>query len=311
MLAYGLRDIVNSWSDGVMKMQIAEQQVRSALGDQLVTQDAKDAISQQAQKCMQMPQPSVTLPSPERPPADPDNPLPIQQEQAYQYLECLEKLGAFAEKKKEDALKDVCFGLPGVKNVCAFFTRFMDKTINSIKEVYKNEADRYTIGSFITKAAPSEILGGLVMSASYTPIFSFTQWLWTNFLELAMWLSALFAPILIAASIIPGRQNLFVTWLIGFLTIGMAKLAYVIVIGVVAAQLSSQTTYLASDIRFPMALGLFAPGVSLAVVTSGGIAAAMSFRSQSVAVVSAGASVITSAVATIGYSVARYSDKRR
>ncbi|MGH2414779.1 MAG: hypothetical protein ACRDEA_14040, partial [Microcystaceae cyanobacterium] len=162
-----------------------------------------------------------------------------------------------------------------------------------------------------TLSAPTDIFTGMIASAAYGPILSFTQWLWTNFLEMAMWLSGLFAPLFIAAAIIPGRQNMFVGWLIGFLTIGLAKLAYVVVLGIVAAQLSSQATFLPSDMRFPMALGLFAPGVSFAVVTGGGIAAAMSFRSQSVAVVGAAASVVTGAVANVGYSIARYGDRRR
>ncbi len=126
-----------------------------------------------------------------------------------------------------------------------------------------------------------------------------------------MWLDALFAPLFIAISIIPGRQHMFVAWLISFFTIGLAKLAYVIVIGIVAVRLSDQTTLFGSDLRFPMALGLFGPGVSFAVVTGGGIAAAMSFRSQSVGALGAVAGVVTSAVATIGHSLSRNSDKRR
>lgn len=104
---------------------------------------------------------------------------------------------------------------------------------------------------------------------------------------------------------------MFVAWLIGFLTIGFAKLAYVVVIGIISVQLSDQQILPESDIRFPLALGLFAPGVSLAVVTSGGIAAASSFRSQSVASVAFTTTIVTTTVGTIGYSLSRFSDKNR
>lgn len=315
LLAYGLRDVVNSWSNGVLSMQISGNNIRSALADQLVTQDSKDVIALQAQKCMQMPQPAVALPSATRPAPDPDNSLTIQQVQAYSYLDCVQKLGDLAEYKKQEALTTTCSSIPGVNNACGLFLRFIEKTKASAVRVYETEVEKFTKGGFPNPFAPSlgmsDFLAGTGATVAYGPILSFTQWLWTNFLEMAMWLDALFAPLFIAVSIIPGRQNMFGTWLISFLTIGLAKLAYVIVIGIVAVQLSAQTTLFASDLRFPMALGLFAPGVSFAVVTGGAIAAASSFRSQSTAVVGAVASTVSGAVATLSYSLSRYSDQRR
>lgn len=306
LLAYGLRDIVNSWSTGVMNTQISGHYVRAALSDQLVTQDSKDVIKIQAQKCMQMPQPAVVLPSPTRPAPDPNNTLTIQQKQAYDFLECIDKLGTLAKQKKEEAL-----------NNGSFFLKFIDQTIASIESILKAETEKRTKSNdLITNPVDiaiglADYLAGATATASYASILSFTQWMWTSFLEMSMWLSALFAPLFIAVSIIPGRQNMFVAWLIGVFTIGLARLAYVIVIGVVAVQLSEQTTLLASDLRFPMALGLFAPAVSFAVVTVGGIGAAMSFRSQSVAGAGAVTSAMTGTFASLGYSLSRYSDKGR
>ena len=49
-LAYGLRGVANSWSNGALNMNIAGQNIRTALADQLLTQDAKEALGQQAQK---------------------------------------------------------------------------------------------------------------------------------------------------------------------------------------------------------------------------------------------------------------------
>jgi len=315
LLAYGLRDVINSWSDGVMSMQVAGYNVRTALADQLVTQDAKDVIAQQAKKCMQMPQPAVSLPSLTQPAPNPNNPLTIQQEQAYRYLDCIKTLANLAEQKKEEGLTNNCSSIPGVRGLCGFFNKFMDKTAASAHSVLATEGQKITRGStpnpFAITTGLLDFYSGVGASVAYGPILSFTQSLWISLLELAMWLDALFAPLFIAISIIPGRQNMFVTWLISLLTVGLAKLAYVIVIGVVAVQLSDQTTLLGSDLRFPMALGLFGPGVSLAVIAGGGIAAAMSFRSQSVSAVGAVAGVLTSVVATVGYSLFRNSDKRR
>ncbi|GFE72156.1 hypothetical protein [Chroococcus sp. FPU101] len=313
VLAYGLRDIIDSWSVGAMEMQVAGVEIRSALTDQLVTQEAKQTIQLQAQKCQQMPQPSVILPSLERPGSEVK--LTLQQEQAYQYLECLAQLEKLAKDKKEEALNSSCPNLPGLQKTCASFSRFMDKIIDSAQKIREYEGKKRTNNlaavALISGLGWADLFTGMTMASTFGPILSFTQWLWTSFLEMALWLSGLFAPLFIAVSIIPGKQNLFVAWLIGFVTIGMAKLAYVMVIGIVAIQLTSQTTLLSSDLRFPMALGLFAPGVSLAVVTAGGLAAAQSFQSQSIAVVSTAVSVAGSAFSTVASSAARMADKRR
>ncbi len=147
LLAYGLRDVINSWSDGVMGIQIAGYNVRTALADQLVTQDAKDVIAQQTRKCMQMPQPAVALPSLTRPASDPNHPLTIQQEQAYAYLECIQTLGTLAEQKKQSALTNTCSNIPGVRGACGFFNKFIDQTAASAKRVLDTESQKLTTGS--------------------------------------------------------------------------------------------------------------------------------------------------------------------
>lgn len=301
VLAYGLRDTINSWAHGMMDLEIKGQNIRTALTDQLVTQAAKEEISLQANKCLQMPQPAVALPASSRPAEDPANPLTIQQQQAYEYLECLEKLEDLAIAKQTEAnLKPF-----------ASFRRFADTMTNTVGQVYQNEVAQRTSGVPNLTRGIADVLAGAVGSVAYGPVLSFTQWLWMSFLEMAMWLLGLFAPLFIATSIIPGRQNMFFFWLIEYFTIGLAKIAYIAVIAIVAAQLSTQNTLLASDMRFPMALGLFAPGVSLAVVTAGGIAAASSFRSQSIATAGAAASVVTSFVSVVSYTALRQADKRR
>ena len=134
--------------------------------------------------------------------------------------------------------------------------------------------------------------------------------MWISLLEMAMFLLALFAPIFIALSVVPGKQSMFNVWLIEFLTIGLAKLAYVIVIGLVSVQLASSDSGFLDDTFF-MSLGIFAPAVSFAVVVSGGFAAASSFKSQSVGAVAIAAGTLSSGAATIAYSMSRAYDKRR
>lgn len=320
VLAYGLRDIGNSWSEGVMEAQIHGQTIRSSIADQLITQDVKNEIALQTQKCLQMPQPAVALPSAERPKPEPNKPLTIQQEQAYQYLECFDKLVDFIEQKTAQTGTTNCSALADTKDKCNFYQRYVEAAQKVSNEYRIERKKRWSqpggwegwgkeVGRAFKSAYESDVAG--LAAAVNPPVLNATQWLWINFLEMGMWLSALFAPMFLAISIIPGRQNMFVTWLIGYLTIGMAKFAYTAIIGVVAAQLSEGSVLLTADKRFAMTLGAFAPGLSLAIVTVGGLAAAMSYRNQSVAVVGASAGAISSAISTAGYSIARYADKRR
>lgn len=323
VLAYGMRDVINTWSNGVMAQQIQGQSIQTALNDQLLLQDTKNEITSQGQKCMQMPQPAVAIPSPSRP-TDKEQleQLTIEQLQVYDFLECIKELEELATQRRQEAQNTAC----GPNNsICVALIKYADKVRNSIVKAYEKETVRRVssaggrAGAIINTVNPLswfdggslfEIIGNSIVSAGYQQILNFIQWMWIGFLELALWLNGLFAPIFIAASIIPGQQNLFITWLISFLTIGLSKVAYLIVIGIVAVQLS-QTTLLSEDLRFPLALGLFAPGISLAIVAGGGLAAASSFKSQSVGLATTTASVMTGAISNIAFSLIRFSDKRR
>ena len=134
--------------------------------------------------------------------------------------------------------------------------------------------------------------------------------MWISFLELAMFLNGLFAPMFFAVAIIPGKDKMAMLFIHEFLTIGLAKMAYVVVIGIVAVYNSSPNANLLDNIFF-MSLGIFAPAVSFAVVTVGGLGAASSYRSQSTGAIAAVGGLVSSGAATIAYSMARSADKRR
>ena len=321
VLAYGLRDLVNSWSNGVLEQQIAGVTLNSALSEQLLVEATKNQIRGQAQKCLMMPRPEVILPSATRPAPAPDNPLTTEQEQAYSYLECLEKLVAFIDRKEEEALAaEVCSG------GCRFFQELMQglsfaasagfagdvslRTGEQVDTILENqgqideslEDDYRTMVDFVKNLEKN----------GWMYIFSVTQWMYVSFLEMSLWLNGLLAPMFVALSLIPGKQKMFYYWLIEYLTIGIAKFAYVALVGVVAVQIStSSIVILTQDQRFFMALGAFAPGVSFAFAAAGGIAAAMSFRSQSVGAIATVSSVATGSLISVAYTFSRYADKRR
>ncbi len=333
VLAYGMRDIVNSWSEGVMNLQIADFSVREALQDGLITQDAKELMAKKYLACQSMEKPEVTIPSLIRPDTSDPNVPPITpaQRKVYDYLECLDELSTYAQEKLDaaDAEKE-CSG-----KICKAYKSFLDlflgvsageAFVESQKRLAGDSPDgasleklekynnilsnrQYLWDFALGKTEESEAFIASLTQPSKSFLY-FTQWMWISTLEMAMFLLALFAPIFIALSVVPGKQNMFNVWLIEFLTVGLAKMAYTVVIGIVAVQLASSDTGFLDDTFF-MTLGIFAPAVSFAVVVSGGIAAASSFKSQSAGVAAIAAGTLSSGAATIAYSMSRAYDKRR
>ena len=329
VLAYGLRDIINSWSNGVMELTIADVNVRTAIQDLLVTEDAKEIILQKWETCQAMPQPEVTIPSIDRPDTTVSGdenslPLTIEQRQVYDYLECLQEMSDFAELRLNEA--DAARRCSGF--VCNTFKTLYRIFYNIGTATYEQELSRRINDEPLPNlnspqeienvdleledlAVDSEQFISTIMNPSKSLLY-FTQWMWISALEMALFLLGLFAPMFIAVSIIPNRQNMFAVWLIETLTIGIAKLAYITVVGIVAVQKVSPENFQGVlDNTFFMTLGVFAPAVSFAVVTVGGIAAVTSYRNQSVGAMAAAGSAFSGAFATIGYSLSRSFDKRR
>ena len=332
-LAYGMRGIINSWTEGVMNLQITDISVRQALQDGLITNDAKQMLSQKYLACQAMEKPEVVIPSLERPDTSDADVPPITpaQRKVYDYLDCLDELATFAQERLDAAdAERQCAG-----QVCKAYKAFLDiflgvsageALVENQKRLVEDSPDQASLEKldkyqnilntrkFLFDFATGKTPESAALIASITQpnkqFLYFTQWMWVSTLEMAMFLLALFAPIFIALSVVPGKQNMFSFWLIEYLTIGLAYLAYVIVIGLVAVQLSSSNTGFLDDTFF-MSLGIFAPAVSFTVVVSGGIAAASSFKSQSVGAAAIAAGTLSSGAATIAYSMARSYDKHR
>ena len=317
-LAYGMREVINQTRNGFLELQIQDVKIREAMTDLFVTKAVSDQIAEQAQYCAQMPRPNVLLPSPTRP-ENPEIPLTDQQIQAYNYLECLEGLERFATEAQQRASARYCGNVGSISGACRQLYRFGEKTGNSIRDFFSSETEKLTGGDVSSLAnidgtigrATVDYLVGLGAGSAFEEILGFTQWIWVNTLELALWLSALGAPICIAMSLVPGRMNVTVSWIFGYLTIALAQVGYIIIVGAVAVMLSKTETYQASDLRFPLALGLFAPGVSLALFTGGMLAAGKSFTGQSVAATTTAISIAAGIAISAGNIMAGLKDKRR
>lgn len=335
VLAYGMRNMANSWSEGVMDMTITGYSVRAAIQDQLITEDVKQQVVARYNTCQSINPPEVVLPSPERPAPDSGIEITDAQRKNYEYLECLDKLHEFAQQQldiaenKRSCSKGICKAFrrladaitgatEGVKELERFRRVNADrldqpriqKRLKFIEERVQLSLDAFNVATGSTEHL--ERFKGIIVSLTNPSqsFLYFTQWMWISFLELAMFLNGLFAPMFFAVSIIPGKEKMVQSFLIEFLTIGLAKMAYYVVIGIVAVHNSAPNASL-TDNTFFMSLGIFAPAVSFAVVTIGGLGAASSYRNQSVGAIAAVGGLVSSGAATIGYSMSRAMDKRR
>jgi hypothetical protein len=237
-------------------------------------------------------------------------PMTLAGQQAAAFRDCMKKV-AFVAKEELDNAEQNC-GIFGNKSTgdavdCKFINRFGQKVTASIDSIIKTEDEKLKTGSppnlDSTGVAFFDFVAGMTANAANRPALAASQWLYISFLELAMFLVGIGALINVPVALIPGRLNIAVGTLIAFLTLGLANVMYVVTIGIVALLLSNDQSILFSDMRFPMALGVFAPIVSFLVVIAGGIAAANAFTGASFTatnvVFSAGSSIIGNAGAAI------------
>jgi hypothetical protein len=318
-----LRNILNSWPKALMGAQVADSTVRGALTDVLVTDKAQLRISFYAQQCA----PQMTKGIAPLPATRPTDPAEIEklskaEQQGYAFEDCMKTLQAVAQEELTKA-DSACtngfapggFGSQSSPDACSMLKRFSAKTTETISSVLKTEVDKLSSGQDVnylfSQTAFLDFIAGIGASAAYRPLLNATQSLFISFLELALFLTAISSLIMVPTALIPGRSNISISWFIVFLTVGLAKLMYVIVLGSVALQMSQDQTLLFSDMRFPIALGVAAPLVSLAVVTAGGFAAASSFTGSTLSFVSGATVFLSSAGGSISSALSRYSHSRR
>ncbi len=321
-IPWQMRANINTWRNGLMEASITDLTIRGALKDVFTTKEASDRITAEAQKCAQMPQPATVLPSPTRPTdkATLDK-LTLSQQQAYNFIDCMNKLKEVAQTEQEKSQSAICSNVPGVNQLCGFFGRFMAKTVNSINEATENQIKRIQQGDYAGAAwnftpqgaqgVLADFLGGVVATAGFKSVLNAIQWVFISMMELGLWVDGLVAPIMVATALVPGQLNLVVAWAISFLTIGLSQLTYTVVVGAVALGLAQTTTYFASDLRFEMAMGVFAPLVCTAVLTGGGIAAARAFTGQAIGITTAAVSTITGISSAIFQAAGRLAYARR
>jgi hypothetical protein len=109
------------------------------------------------------------------------------------------------------------------------------------------------------------------------------QWV----VEISLLLTALLGPLAVGGSLLPVGQKAIFAWLTGFYSVGMVKLSFNIVVGLVATLVTNAETATGepgtfkpiSSLVFPFVVGLLAPILSLVLAGGAGMAVFNSFSS--------------------------------
>jgi hypothetical protein len=291
----------------ILSTKITDITLKDAMSDMFITQTAAAAIAADVQACSALPHPNVALPSSVRP-TNPTTPLTPQQVQAYDYLHCVEALKNKVVLQQQQAQANVCTNIPGIQSSCVFLSKFLKKTGDSlVSALSSNSANSLNPNN--VQSVLLDYLQGLAAGAAYRPVLSFIQYWTISFMEIALFIDALVAPLAISIALIPARLNFTGGWIISMLTILLAKIVNAVMVGVSALQLSQSSTYFLSDSRFDLALGILAPLCSFAVIGGGGLFAARTFMSTGLtaatSIAGVGTAMSTSIISGISRSIAR------
>ncbi|MGK7944094.1 MAG: hypothetical protein AB4058_06465 [Microcystaceae cyanobacterium] len=161
---------------------------------------------------------------------------------------------------------------------------------------------------------PSQILSDLFASpfiAIAQSILTALQWAVSNGIELALLLTALFAPIAAALTIMPLAGGMFFSWASGFLALISFSLGYALLSGLMALTIFSMQSSsgnasglagipeLFSDLGFLLFTAVVSPLIAGGVATFGGVSLFQGFSNAASDGLKAVTSVVTS-VATMG-----------
>ncbi len=149
----------------------------------------------------------------------------------------------------------------------------LGQEIKETEDALKEQNPRFLSGQWIANAVGDSFQRLLeVMLFGVGIAF---QWL----VEITLLLTALISPLAVAGSLLPLQQRPLFTWLVGFYSVGLCKLFYNIIVGLVAHILSHNTPSgnpSGGTIIVAIAVGFLSPILAVGLAAGGGMTTFMS-----------------------------------
>lgn len=244
----GMRTIINDEAKALLKVQITDLTIKDAMQDIILTQQMRDRVRDAYTEC--------------------------ESKEGVAQLECLKEAGDFAEtivKQYEDA----GYWSPGIRRFAGNFRQIQQRTIARLNALKNNSAPaEFDSFSKVMNQGVEEELGlifqSLTGAGNQVVLKSFQNWFTYGF-EFAMMLTGMLGPLAMTASMIPKNPRAIFTWVIGFLSIGVLKISYNLVVGFAALYASKTGAGDASSAGFLSMISFGAPLIAVAVAGGGGV----------------------------------------
>jgi hypothetical protein len=258
-ITLGLRNLINDQTQVVMDVQIGEISMLEALNDVIVSQQAKNAIQQRYAEC--------------------------EAKEGKAQIDCLTKAGEEARATLESEFKAKGWWTAGVERQ----SERLEAVNRQIQEDYEKNQDNPLY------IAQDPLITYLVQTGSQALAEQFLkswQWAFSNLLELSMLITGLFGPIAVAGSVVPLQGRPLWAWLIGFMSLGMAKFSYNVIVGLAATVVVAAEAQDQGDFGFLLLISVLAPVLALALAGGAGMAVFRGMSGGITRIISVGASFL-------------------
>ena len=236
----GMRNIINAQTQTVLQVQVGELSLMEALNDVILSQQAKALIQQEYAEC--------------------------DARSGQAQVECLIEAGERARQRLEQEYR-----------ARGFWTAGLQRLWSRIEQISERVQQDYEAGNLPVGTTPfSELLVESLLQTGTQALaenmLKGWQWAFANLLELAMLLTGLIGPIAVAGSVIPLQGRPLWAWLVGFFSLGMAKVSYNVIVGLAASIVVAADAQTSSDFGFLLLISVLAPMLALAIAGGAGMA---------------------------------------
>lgn len=263
----GIHKIIEGQSQQILSVQLGELTMRDALQDVVLTSDAKHTIQALYGEC--------------------------QAKTGKAQIECFNKTTDQAEAIVAEYEKG--WGKGTLNGLRRWFDNVV-KVRDSLKSKSGEPDAVANLDPFVLLHAGIIATTDTAQQAAARQMLKGWQWAFANLIEASLLLTALSGPVAVAGSLLPIGTRPIWAWLTGLFSLGMAKLYYNIVVGIIATVIVYAQAENESDFGFVVLLSILAPVLSVALAAGGGFAVYRALCSGVMQIITTGWQVARQAV---------------
>lgn len=309
----------------------ANSVISRAIAQEVFNAQFGQETTEQLAECQAMPLPTVRVPSATRPPIGAEVLPTLEENQTYDFLDCMKTLKTRVEDNYKYLQRTCGENLEScqiVEEKGAALTKQVSDGVDRITGIYVTAEgepfqpwdytgtgrflDEYTSGNLLAE------IGDVISSAlssigdfAYIKLVELGNTLYTASIELMFLLGGLFFPITVAWSLIPGKRQVMLDWLVFTLSLIISEQIYLILIGVVAALSQQPQFYEFGPRLFLITLGILGPLLAMGGGAVSGYLMARTYRGASIGAVGAVGSIASAAIFTAVYRIHHRHQLRR